>query len=357
MEFSARYTLIAVFALGVMAAVFGFVYWLTNSAGFARQAEYQVRFSVPVSGMSSGSNVLFNGLKVGEVKSLNLDPVEPGQFLATISIDARTPVRTDTKAGVDYQGLTGAANVSLTGGSADAPPLEATGSGVPVLVAAPADSRSWTTSAARVLSSLDEMLAGESNRLDSILAGLERMVGGGDEDETGLFDLPTPAFEDGAFEELPAQLVIAEPSVLLALNTDKLLRLDSELAWSQVGSATWTDNLPNLFQSKLIQGFENAGLGDKIIRPADAFDPPYRLTIDVRRFHFKNYGDREAVIDLVSKIIGGDGSVYGSTRIRTALPVESETPEAVARGMGNLFSEAASELITWSSDLMRKLEE
>jgi len=121
MEFRARYVLIGLFTLAVIVSVFGFVYWLNNMAGFGPRAVYQVRFTVPVSGLSVGSDVFFNGIHVGEVTDLAFEPEEPSQLSATISIDKNTPVRSDTKAGIDYQGLTGISNILLIGGSPTAP--------------------------------------------------------------------------------------------------------------------------------------------------------------------------------------------------------------------------------------------
>ena len=91
MEFNARYTLIAAFSIAVLLALFGFVFWLNTGGGLGEKDEYTIRFSVPVSGMANGSNVLFNGLKVGEVTSLQLDVDNPGEFTANISIDMQTP--------------------------------------------------------------------------------------------------------------------------------------------------------------------------------------------------------------------------------------------------------------------------
>ncbi|MGB3022331.1 MAG: MlaD family protein, partial [Methyloceanibacter sp.] len=74
METRARYALIGMFMLAVIAASFAFVYWLENKGGFGQQAYYRVRFENSVSGLLVGSAVLFNGIRVGEVTALTLDP-------------------------------------------------------------------------------------------------------------------------------------------------------------------------------------------------------------------------------------------------------------------------------------------
>jgi phospholipid/cholesterol/gamma-HCH transport system substrate-binding protein len=105
METRAPYALIGLFVLTVIAAVFGFVYWLHNSGGLTERTVYRVRFENTVSGLLTGAAVLFNGIRVGEVTDLRLDANNPQLVNATIAVAASTPVRADTKAGLDFQGL------------------------------------------------------------------------------------------------------------------------------------------------------------------------------------------------------------------------------------------------------------
>ena len=71
METRARYALIGLFMLAVILASFAFVYWLENKGGFGKQDIYQVRFQGSVSGLEVGSEVLFNGLRVGDVTKVS----------------------------------------------------------------------------------------------------------------------------------------------------------------------------------------------------------------------------------------------------------------------------------------------
>ena len=92
METRARYALIGAFMLAVIAASFAFVYWLENKGGFGERAYYRLRFENSVSGLQGGSAVLFNGIRVGEVTALALDPDHPDQVIATIGVVSGTPV-------------------------------------------------------------------------------------------------------------------------------------------------------------------------------------------------------------------------------------------------------------------------
>ena len=121
METRANYVLIGVFTLAVVVGVFGFVYWFQNIGGTGERAFYRVVFDGSVSGLRTGASVLFNGIRVGEVTGLKLDPAKPQQVTATLSIDKSVAVRKDTQIGLEFQGLTGIASVSLKGGNPNAP--------------------------------------------------------------------------------------------------------------------------------------------------------------------------------------------------------------------------------------------
>ena len=135
MEIKARYVLIGLFTLASIVAGFAFVYWLETTGGLGKRTSYEVRFHNTVSGLLTGSAVLFNGIRVGEVTGLKLVPNEPKEINVTIAVDAKTPVRADTQASLDFQGLTGAAVVTLAGGAADAPLLSASPGRLPTLAA------------------------------------------------------------------------------------------------------------------------------------------------------------------------------------------------------------------------------
>src|SRR5215472_14661221 len=118
METRARYALIGLFMLAVIIASFAFVYWLENKGGLGERTAYQIRFGGSTSGLLVGSSVLFNGIRVGEVTGLGLDPEHPEQGGGTHRVEPGTPIRSQTEVRIETQGLTGGAVVTLRGGSA-----------------------------------------------------------------------------------------------------------------------------------------------------------------------------------------------------------------------------------------------
>ena len=122
MEDRAKYVLIGLFTFAVIVGAFGFVFWLHNTASSKESASYRVIFDGPVTGLRAGAPVLFNGIRVGEVTDLRLTD-NPAQVAAMVSVEPSTPIRKDTRATLEYAGLTGIASVSLKGVLASSPPL------------------------------------------------------------------------------------------------------------------------------------------------------------------------------------------------------------------------------------------
>jgi phospholipid/cholesterol/gamma-HCH transport system substrate-binding protein len=123
METKANYVLIGAFTLAVIAGAFMFVLWFSGASKTAEHKSYRIVFTGSVSGLTRGSSVLFNGLNVGAVTAIDFLPDDPSKVAAFIDVAGRTPVKTDTKARLESQGLTGVAAIALTGGAEDAPTL------------------------------------------------------------------------------------------------------------------------------------------------------------------------------------------------------------------------------------------
>jgi phospholipid/cholesterol/gamma-HCH transport system substrate-binding protein len=201
MEIRANYIVTGAFTLAVIVGVFGFIFWFHNSGSGGERASYRVVFSGSVSGLRTGGSVLFNGIRVGEVSGLVLDTQDPRKVTATISVDRAVPMRADTRVALAFQGLTGLAEVSLSGGAADAAPLVADRGAPPTLYADPsagadvtqaardvlsrisglvADNETALRSSLRNIETVTSTLAQNSQRLDQVMAGLENLTGSGD---------------------------------------------------------------------------------------------------------------------------------------------------------------------------------
>lgn len=135
MKSRASSLMIGSLTLALIAGGFGAFIGIKKFAGIQGQVPLRVIFEGSASGLRKGGSVNFDGIRVGEVVSLTLD--NPRRVVALARIDSTAPVRKDTEVGLEFQGLTGVAAISLTGGSIDGPPVPLDKDGVPVLTADP----------------------------------------------------------------------------------------------------------------------------------------------------------------------------------------------------------------------------
>lgn len=201
METKANYAVIGLFTLAVVFGIFGFVYWFQNIGSTGERAVYRVVFEGSVSGLRTGGTVMFNGIRVGEVTGLMLNPQKPQQVLTTIAVDKSVAIRPDTQISMEFQGLTGIAALSLKGGNPALPALVGDKSNPPTLVAPPGATADVTTAARDVLLKVNEFisenqkafksaiehldtfsaaLARNSDKIDNITSGLQNLTGGAD---------------------------------------------------------------------------------------------------------------------------------------------------------------------------------
>jgi phospholipid/cholesterol/gamma-HCH transport system substrate-binding protein len=165
MERKANYALIGLFTFAVIAGAFGFIFWLHHSSGKKQAVAYRVIFDSSVSGLQVGGSVLFNGIRVGEVTNLRLDPDKPSQVVAMLAINKSTPIRSDTRVGLEFAGLTGVASVSLKGVSATTPLIEKEEGEPPTLKADPTASQDMMQAARNVLNKAEEVIAANQEAL------------------------------------------------------------------------------------------------------------------------------------------------------------------------------------------------
>ena len=138
MDTKAHHILIGTFVLLTLLGALLFGLWVAKVSLDDEYEEYDVLFSDPVTGLTKGAVVNFNGIQVGEVRRLRLDLADAARVWARIRVDAQTPVKADTTARLTFTGLTGVVIIELVVGKPNAPPLlPAAGSEVGVILAKP----------------------------------------------------------------------------------------------------------------------------------------------------------------------------------------------------------------------------
>lgn len=171
--------------------------------------------------------------------------------------------------------------------------------------------------------------------------------GGGQAPPT--FDLNAPQTLTKGRGAARGQLVIVEPTALSVLNTDRIVvRTQGELAY--LSNAQWSDRLPRLVQSRLVEGFENGSRLRAVGTPADKLAADYQLVTDVRAFHISVASDPTAEVEISAKVVSDRGGrVVASKVFRATVPAAStQGPDAVV-ALDEAFKRVITDLVAWAS--------
>lgn len=368
METRAPFIFVGAFLIAAIGAVFGFVYWLHNTGGLGPRADYHIQFNGPVPGLLVGAGVLFNGIRVGDVTNLGLAVNNTHQVNATVSVSTTAPVRADTKVGLEFQGLTGVPVITLEGGD------QVTASGqVFTLVADQAATQSMTQAARNALGRMDAVLADNAEPLkamianlktfsdglakntgglDSIVAGLVKMTGGGEPSlPKTIYDLRVP--QDFAVLKRPItdELVMPTPTATLLLDTQRWLLTPSKVV-DGFENAWWADTIPKMLQTKLLQSFENYDIAHAPIRAAEVPSTDPQLVIDLRTFQINTGGEMTAEIGFSARIVDKDGKIIAAHLFSQTRKLNSSDPASAVDAFNGAFAAVATDLITWTADVL-----
>ncbi len=167
MENRAHYVLIGLFTLVVVALLLLFALWLGKIGINQHNHDYRIVFKQAVTGLSKGSQVQYNGIRVGEIRELKLDKKDPRKVLVRIEVDADTPVNTDTVASVGSMGFTGGALVQLSGGTSQSTPLlPSKGDPVPLIKAKKSGMSNLLATAGKIADKMNTII----DRLDQVVS-------------------------------------------------------------------------------------------------------------------------------------------------------------------------------------------
>jgi len=166
METRANYVAVGTFVVALLAGIVIMALWLARIEFNRDFALYDIYFTGSVIGLAQGSAVSYNGIQIGRVTEIRVDPQNLQQVRVTIEVNQPALIKTDVVASLESQGLTGVAYVELSGGSKGAPELEARpGERYPVIASRPSRLQSFVSSAPEALARLIDV----ADRLAAIL--------------------------------------------------------------------------------------------------------------------------------------------------------------------------------------------
>ena len=179
METRANYVLIGAFTLLTAACLLLFALWAAKFSSDRNWRQYEVIFNEPVTGLTEGGSVQYNGIGVGTVDRLSLDQGDARRVIALLKLKADTPVKVDTRAKLSQQGVTGAPFILLSGGSPQTALLLPNDNGdIPVILTEPSALQNISDTASRLVARMDQLLSEQNiTRISNTLDHIEQATG------------------------------------------------------------------------------------------------------------------------------------------------------------------------------------
>ena len=179
METRANYVLIGGFTVLTALFLLLFALWAAKFSADRDWDRYEVIFSEPVTGLTEGGSVQYNGIGVGTVDKLRLDPDDARNVIALLKLKSDTPIKVDTRAKLSQQGITGVPFILLSGGSPQAALLEpGPNDEIPIIRTEPSALQNIADTANRLVERMDHLLSEENiRRISATLDNLEQATG------------------------------------------------------------------------------------------------------------------------------------------------------------------------------------
>lgn len=164
------------------------------------------------------------------------------------------------------------------------------------------------------------------------------------------FDLTAPNSFGKSLKAPRGQLVVAEPSALAVLDSDRVVVRAASGEIATLPGAQWRDRLPKLLQARIIETFENANRLRGIGRPGDRLTADYQLLIDIRVFAIAATAEPAADVELTAKIVNErTGRIVAADVFRARVPVATMEGPAATAALDQAFGHAAVALVRWTS--------
>ncbi|MEN5082530.1 ABC-type transport auxiliary lipoprotein family protein [Bosea sp. TWI1241] len=161
------------------------------------------------------------------------------------------------------------------------------------------------------------------------------------------FDLSAPS-DFGRVGGSRATLIVAEPTTVQALDSDRMIVRDGSGSLSFLGGAQWADRVPRLVQTRLIQTFENGSRIGSVSRPGERIVPDLQLNTDIRSFNI-DAPSGQAVVEITAKLVGDrNGKIQRAKLFSARVPSVAGDGGAAAQALDRALSQVMIEIVRWA---------
>ncbi|MBB3591066.1 cholesterol transport system auxiliary component [Rhizobium sp. BK529] len=174
------------------------------------------------------------------------------------------------------------------------------------------------------------------------------LTGCGSTAKNDTFDLSAASVDGTGPSAKNKQLLIADPSALKALNSDQIVIRVSPSEIQYLSRAQWSDTLPRMVQSKLVQAFENSGKLGGVGKPGQGLAIDYQLVTDIRSFEIDASSGNRAVVEISAKILNDRNGTVLTQQVFRATAAAGGDNTGFVKGLGRAFTEVTDQIVGWT---------
>jgi len=159
------------------------------------------------------------------------------------------------------------------------------------------------------------------------------------------YDLIAPRSFAGAAKPAPWQLLVNEPTAASSLDTSRLMVRPKADQVSYYKGIAWSDRLPRLVQTRMIETFQNSGA----VKAVSASTGQYALATELRAFQIDvSSGPAAAEIDIFAKLINtSTGRVVATKGFSARVAAKSDAPGDAMAALNQAFTEVLQDTTAW----------
>jgi len=165
------------------------------------------------------------------------------------------------------------------------------------------------------------------------------------------YDLTAPQGFSGRAAAGRGALVVVEPTAIQTVDSNRMVARSGGQV-SYVPAAQWTDRLPSLVQTRMVQAFENAGRIGSVARSGDRIAGDYQLITDIRAFELdvRQAGGTVARVEIAAKLVSNrNGRVVSGRVFRADVPAGDVTGPSASHSLNQALNQVLVELVGWAS--------
>lgn len=184
-----------------------------------------------------------------------------------------------------------------------------------------------------------------SNASIALLLGVSGCGSLGGTTPLDTYDLTAPGAVSAGPRKAKVQILVTEPQALKALDSENIVVREGASQIQYLSGAQWSDRLPKIVQSRLIEAFERSGRVGGVGRPGEGLAIDFQIITEIRAFGIEN---GVAVVEIGAKLLNDRTGVVRSTKTFSASVRAVNGSDGYVAALDQAFADVASELVAWA---------